>query len=111
MNEDTNDELLKQALAAMLPDHLEYSTYHANECGFVAGRKASLIWAATKYLVRDTELLYLCKLAEEKVDKNAYVNALHDVAVDTDAQPLADFQWCCATWQQRVTALTHSTKQ
>lgn len=98
MNEDTNDELLKQALAAMLPDHLEYSTFFNS--------KPSLIWAANKYLVRDTELLYLCKLAEEKVDKNAYVNALHDVAVDTDAQPQADFQWCCATWQQRVTALT-----
>lgn len=36
--------------------------------------------------------------------QNAYVNHLHDVSVDTERQPQADFQWCCATARQRTLA-------
>lgn len=115
-----NDEQLKQALAKMLPELLEYILVDNR----VQDGPHMLCWVDRGYTVRDTELLHLCWLVEETLSsyageygeelsqkENYSELLLKQVATWKDnfhwgSECIADFyQVTHATWQQRVIAL------
>ena len=89
------DEQLKQALAKMLPDVISYREVIAHEsCKIVCLLQWGAPWNDEKeFMVRDTELLHLCWLVEEK---------LTDTEQDQDCIKKLMYH---ASWQQRVEAL------
>ena len=86
-----NDNDLKSLLAKMLPETVKYDTFMS---------PPTLRWNH-RVMVRDTELLHLCDLAEQtlsSVETMLYEDALANEHSD-------GFSRVRYTWQQRVTAL------
>ena len=103
------DTQLKQALAKMLPEDLYISKQYFTVSAMITTQDDNLCWTITKYLVKDTELLHLCWLAEETlfmntVDWAGYSNLLIKTVARTSHNTFPSV-YLHATWQQRVIAL------
>lgn len=99
---NSNDDKLKQALAKMLPEELEWLEIDP-QWNFIS----TLKWKRDAQIILDTELLHLCSLAQEgmeKLDRFRYVNALSKIITGNDHACPA-FELLSATWQQRTEAL------
>ena len=86
-----NDNELKTILAKMLPETVKYDTFMS---------PPTLRWNH-RVMVRDTELLHLCDLAEQKLTE--VETMLYEDAIANEHS--GGFARVRYTWQQRVTAL------
>lgn len=98
-----NDTELKQLLALLLPETVEWEAY--------CGPEPELHWTReardgqSEIAVLDTELLHLCSLVEAGltvVESCSYFDLLRNTEPDNEAAGAFAYH---ATWQQRVTAL------
>lgn len=91
------DTQLKQALAKMLPEKVEYN-------------HGCLIWNKRDQHDRivdvlDTELLHLCWLVEESMSIGQRMQMRHHLTGERPLKRGYGEKVCHATWQQRVVAL------
>lgn len=96
----TNSQL-KQALAKMLPDHLDFWD-RPDRCG--------LEWHDVEEQVLDTELLHICWMVESDFDYEdwtLYITFLGEIVrMNQSLKWITPCNYVSATWQQRVVALS-----
>ena len=103
------DGQLKQALAKMLPDVISCRKVIAHDsCKIVCLLQWGASWNdESEFMVRDTELLHLCWLVEDKLtskEYGVYSAETYKSYSRIDANTII-YLWFTMPWQQRVEAL------
>jgi len=97
------DTQLKQALARMLPDKLDWREIKMTAVG-TGGSYHLLCWKGGCHVL-DTELLHLCWLVEEDIPCESWLCYVDELRFITVGLTKNMFFYPHATWQQRTTAL------
>jgi hypothetical protein len=102
------DNQLKQALAKMLPEQLEWREWEdpTHPDNPVIATSCALCWDRGNPVL-DTELLHICWLIEQSIPSSAFSTALMHVIQDETCWPAVESRYATASasWQQRTIAL------
>lgn len=98
MTNNYTDTQLKQVLAKMLPNKVNYIN---NSLHWYVNNE---LQEESTWTCRDTELFYLCWLVEKRLTEQQADYYINDLCCDEDE---TKYMWFCihATWQQRTIAL------
>lgn len=102
------DNQLKQALAKMLPEQLEWHEWEdpTHPDNPVTATSCALCWDRGNPVL-DTELLHICWLIEQSIPSSAFSTALMRVIQDVSCWPAVDSRYATASasWHLRTIAL------